>query len=55
MEVVTRSESPWHSSCLFLPSKETQAVFLESGLTEIFSSTPAGTTMGLGEGGLRWW
>ena len=49
MLVVTRRLSPWHSSCLFLPSKLTQAVFLLSGETEILSSTPAGTTMGLKE------
>ena len=47
MLVVTLWLSPWHSSCRFLPSKETQAVFLLSGDTEIFSSTPAGTTIGL--------
>ena len=44
--VVTLRLSPSHSSCLFLPSKLTQAVFLLAGLTEILSSTPAGTTMG---------
>ena len=47
MLVVTLRLSPWHSSCRFLPSKETQAVFLLSGDTEIFNSTPAGTTIGL--------
>ena len=47
MLVVTLRLSPWHSSCLFRPSKDTQAVFLLSGDTEIFSSTPAGTTIGL--------
>ena len=47
MLVVTLRLSPWHNSCRFLPSKETQAVFLLSGDTEIFSSTPAGTTIGL--------
>ena len=49
MLVVTLRLSPWQSSCLFLPSKLTQAVFLLSGDTEILSSTPAGTTMGLKE------
>lgn len=39
--------SPWHISCLFLPSNETHAVFLASGESIILSSTPAGTTMGL--------
>ena len=47
--VVTVRLSPWHSSFLILPSKLTQAVFLLAGLTEIFSSTPAGTTMGRNE------
>lgn len=38
--------SPWRISCLFRPSKDTHAVFLASGDSIIFSSTPAGTTIG---------
>ena len=55
MLVVTLRLSPWHSSCRFLPSKETQAVFLLSGDTEIFNSTPAGTTIGLQSSYDVWW
>ena len=55
MEVVTLRLSPWQSSWRFLPSKETQAVFLLSGLTVIRSSTPAGTTIGLQEEVRRGW
>ena len=47
MLVVTLMLSPWHNSCLMRPSKLTQAVLRLSGETEIFNSTPAGTTMGL--------
>ena len=47
MLVVTLRLSPWHNSCLMRPSKLTQAVLRLSGETEIFNSTPAGTTMGL--------
>ena len=46
MLVLTLRLSPWQSSCRFLPSKETQAVLRLSGDTVIFSSTPAGTTIG---------
>ena len=47
MLVVTLRLSPWHNSCLMRPSKLTQAVLRLSGETEIFNSTPAGTTIGL--------
>lgn len=38
--------SPWSSSWRLLPSNDTHEVFLLSGETDIFSSTPAGTTIG---------
>lgn len=46
MDVVTRRLSPCNSSCRFLPSNDTQDVFRLSIDTDIFNSTPAGTTIG---------
>ncbi|KAI2797596.1 hypothetical protein BLOT_014130 [Blomia tropicalis] len=41
--------SPTSISCRFRPSNETHAELRESGETQIFNSTPAGTTIGRNE------
>ena len=46
MHFVNTHLSPCNNSWRFLPSNDTQDVFRLSGEMEIFSSTPAGTTIG---------
>lgn len=46
IDVVTRKLSPCNSSCRFRPSNDTHDVLRLSIETDIFNSTPAGTTIG---------
>lgn len=46
MDVVTRRLSPCNNSCRLRPSNDTHDVLRLSSETDIFNSTPAGTTIG---------